>query len=79
MLFNGLSPMEEEGGDGHADDQHESGYPGEESQHQQQGAKDLSKDDQDQAPAVTDMERVEKDRLLAAEMHHFGKPVINTD
>lgn len=79
MLFNGLSSVKEEGGDGHADNQHESGYPGEESQHQQEGAKDLRKDDQDQAPAMTNMKRIEKYGLLVAEMHHFGKPVIDTD
>src|SRR5258708_40032518 len=71
--------MKEEGGDGHADDQYERGHPGEEYQHQQEGAKDLRKDHQDQAPAVTDMERVEKDVLLAAEVRQFGKSVIDAD
>ena len=79
MLFYGLPSMEEKGGDGHADNQHEGSYPGEETQHQQEGAEDLRKDDQDQGPAVPDMEWVEKDVLLAAKMHHLRESVINTD
>ena len=79
MLLYGLPSMEEESRDGHADNQHESGYPGKEPQYQQEGAKDLGEDDQDQGPTVTDMKRIEEKRLLAAEVHHFGESVIDTD
>ena len=79
MLFDGLSPVEEEGRYGHADNQHKGCHPGEKSQHQEQGAEDLCEDDQYQGPAVADMKGVEKDVLLATEMHHFGESVIYAD
>ena len=79
MLFDGLAFVEEEDGHGRADDQDEGCHAGEEAQDDQEGAEDFGEDDEDQGPAVTDVERVEEDALLVAKMHQFGKAVIYAD
>ena len=79
MQGQGLPLMKKNGGHGHLDDEDEGGYPGEQSQYQEQGAEDLCEDDQDQGPAMPDMKRIEENGLLVAEMHHLGKSVVYTD
>lgn len=61
------------------DHQHQRGKTGEETQYQQQGAEDLGKERQDEGPFMSDVERIEEDRLLVAEMHQLGKPMVDAD
>jgi hypothetical protein len=79
VLGKGLTFMKKERSYRHIDDEHQGRNPGEQTQYQQERAKYFCKYDQNQGPAMANMEWIEKDILLVAEMHELGKSMIHAD
>ena len=79
MMFEVLTFMKEEGSYSQLNDEHQRSNTCEESQDQQEAAKYFSKEHQDKRPLMTDVEGIEEDGLLIAEMHQFGKTMVDAD
>ena len=79
MMFKILAFMEEKGCHCQFDDQHQRCKTCKEPQDEQQAAKYLSKEHEDEGPFMPDVEWIEEDGLLVAEMHELGKPVVDAN
>ena len=71
-----MSFMYEEFGHAEADDESESGKPGEEAQGQQEAAEQFGEDDESQRDAMTDMQRIGEDGFEMTEVLYFFQAVI---
>ena len=77
-MGDGIVPVNEEYGHAQVDQQQDGRDTGKKSKHQEERGEHFCRNAQEQAPAVTDMKRVEEAMLQLPEVGDLGNAVIET-